>query len=83
MQKDTEKAWSIFKCRARAHAFDQDPADPFLRRYARMITLCTFLSPFVNTLQQIVNFAWFPLTFLGSPTPSLSEVFGGVLGCTL
>ena len=75
--------WLIFKCIALSHAFYQDSAYPFLQRYARIITLCTFLSPFVNTLQQIVNFAWFPLTFLGSPTPSLSEVFGGVLGCTL
>lgn len=48
-----------------------------------MITLCTLLSPFLNTLQQVVNLAWFPLNFLGSPTPSLSSVFGGILGCSV
>lgn len=47
-----------------------------------MITICTLLAPFVNSVQQIVNVVWFPLTFFGSPVPSVGSVLGGFLGCT-
>jgi len=47
-----------------------------------VITLCTFLTPFFDTIQQIVNIAWFPLTFLGSPTPAVNTLIGGFLGCS-
>lgn len=47
-----------------------------------MFTLCTILSPFINSFQQLVNIIWFPLSFFGSPAPSVGSAIGPILGCT-
>lgn len=48
-----------------------------------MLSFCSLITPFFDTLQQILNLAWTPLTFFGSPVPSISETLGSILGCTV
>lgn len=47
-----------------------------------MVTLCTLFLPFVEITQQIVNIAFFPLSFLGVSPPTVGTALGGILGCT-
>lgn len=47
-----------------------------------MDVLCELISPFVAITQQIINIAFFPLSFLGINPPSVVTAVGSALSCT-
>ncbi len=47
-----------------------------------MEILCSLLDPILGITQQIMNIAWFPLSFFGFQAPSIGSIIGPILGCS-